>query len=109
MKKKKKNVKRADCRESTSTEKELSKTLIMFERKIGEYEAELSRTKAESNQLMDAIFTKHQVVLHRTDVDEEHLPHEQEEEPQSPHIHVEEEGKRRTHSSYTSKMKRRTH
>ncbi|XP_061747128.1 uncharacterized protein LOC133545493 [Nerophis ophidion] len=39
---------------------------VVLERTIAEYEAELSRTKEENNQLLDALFTKHQVVLHRT-------------------------------------------
>ncbi|XP_061748343.1 uncharacterized protein LOC133546582 isoform X2 [Nerophis ophidion] len=84
----------------------------MCERRIAKYEEELCLTKEEKerqHQLLDAVFKKHQVVLHRTDIDEEHLPHEEEEEPQSPHIHEEEKGKRRTHSSYTSKRKRRTY
>ncbi|XP_061748621.1 uncharacterized protein LOC133546811 isoform X3 [Nerophis ophidion] len=66
---------------------------VVLERTIAEYEAELSRTKEDNYQLLDAVFKKHQVVLHRTDLDEEHLPHEQEKEPQSPHIHKEEEGR----------------
>ncbi|XP_061925303.1 uncharacterized protein LOC133664582 isoform X2 [Entelurus aequoreus] len=82
---------------------------VVLERTIAEYEAELSRTKEDNNKLLDAVFKKHQVVVYRTDVEEEPLHHEQEEEPQSPNIHEEEEGKRKTHSSYTSKMKRRTH
>ncbi|XP_061746849.1 zinc finger protein 135-like [Nerophis ophidion] len=64
---------------------------VVLERTIAEYEVELSRTKEENNQLLDALFTKHQVVLHKTDVEEEPLPHEQEEEPQFPNIHEEEE------------------
>ncbi|XP_061925486.1 zinc finger protein 614-like isoform X2 [Entelurus aequoreus] len=63
---------------------------VVFERTIAEYEAELSRTKEENNQLLDVVFKKHQVVLHRTDIEEEPLPHEQEEEPQPPHIKAEE-------------------
>ncbi|XP_061779227.2 uncharacterized protein [Nerophis lumbriciformis] len=64
---------------------------VVLERTIAEYEAELSRTKEENNQLLDAVFKKHQVVLHRTDVVEEHLPREQEEEPQPHHIKEEED------------------
>ncbi|XP_061746845.1 zinc finger protein 239-like isoform X2 [Nerophis ophidion] len=60
---------------------------VVLERTIAEYEAELSRTKEDYNQLLDAVVKKHQVVLHRT----EPLLHEQEEEPQSPNIHEEEE------------------
>ncbi|XP_061746846.1 zinc finger protein 501-like [Nerophis ophidion] len=41
---------------------------VVLERTIAEYEAELSRTKEENNRLLDAVFSKHQVVLHRTDV-----------------------------------------
>ncbi|XP_061747238.1 zinc finger protein 239-like [Nerophis ophidion] len=55
---------------------------VVLERTIAEYEAELSRRKEENYQLLDALFTKHQVVLHKTDV---------EEEPQFPNIHEEEE------------------
>ncbi|XP_061917023.1 uncharacterized protein LOC133658700 isoform X5 [Entelurus aequoreus] len=40
---------------------------VVFERTIAEYEAELSRTKEENYQLLDAVSKKHQVVLHRTD------------------------------------------
>ncbi|XP_061896933.1 gastrula zinc finger protein XlCGF48.2-like [Entelurus aequoreus] len=64
---------------------------VVLERTIAEYEAELSRTKEENYQLLDAVFKKHQVVLHRTDVVEEHLPREQEEEPQPHHIKEEED------------------
>nr|XP_061784564.1 uncharacterized protein LOC133575758 isoform X2 [Nerophis lumbriciformis] len=39
---------------------------VVFERTIAEYEAELSRTKEENNRLLDAVFKKHQVVLHGT-------------------------------------------
>ncbi|XP_061748047.1 uncharacterized protein LOC133546181 isoform X5 [Nerophis ophidion] len=70
---------------------------VVLERTIAEYQAELSRTKEENYQLLDAVFKKHQVVSHRTDIDEEHLPGEQEVEPQSSNIHEEEKGKRRTH------------
>nr|XP_061826909.1 zinc finger protein 391-like isoform X1 [Nerophis lumbriciformis] len=43
---------------------------VVLERKIAEYEEELSRTKEENErqrQLLDAVFNKHQVVFHRTD------------------------------------------
>ncbi|XP_061890218.1 zinc finger protein OZF-like [Entelurus aequoreus] len=53
----------------------------MRERTIAEYEEELSRTKEENKrlrQLLDAVFKKHQVVLHRTDVQQP--PHIKEEE-----------------------------
>ncbi|XP_061742719.1 zinc finger protein 892-like [Nerophis ophidion] len=54
----------------------------VFERTIAEYEDELSRTKAEKErqrQLLDAVFKKHQVVSHGTEVCEEHfLPARQE-------------------------------
>ncbi|XP_061748462.1 uncharacterized protein LOC133546680 isoform X2 [Nerophis ophidion] len=66
----------------------------MCERTIAEYKEELSRTKEENErlrQLLEAVFKKPQVVLHRTDLDEEHRPREQEVEPQSPNIHKEEE------------------
>nr|XP_061778944.1 uncharacterized protein LOC133570191 isoform X3 [Nerophis lumbriciformis] len=73
----------------------------MCERTIVEYEEELSRTKEgkeRQRQLLDAVFKKHQVVLHRTDVSEEHLLPEQQgwrfrmdkEEPQPSHIEEEE-------------------
>ncbi|XP_061747100.1 uncharacterized protein LOC133545477 isoform X4 [Nerophis ophidion] len=39
---------------------------VVLERTIAEYEAELCRTKEDYNQLLDAVFKKHQVVLHRT-------------------------------------------
>ncbi|XP_061925520.1 zinc finger protein 771-like isoform X2 [Entelurus aequoreus] len=71
----------------------------MCERTIAEYEEELSRTKEEKerqHQLLDAVFKKHQVVLHRTDVHQLVLRHhqrplQQQEEPQPPHIKEEEE------------------
>ncbi|XP_061746256.1 zinc finger protein 501-like [Nerophis ophidion] len=55
---------------------------VVLEKTIAEYEAELSRTKEENNRLMDTVFKKHQVMLHRTDVDGEHFLYEQQEEPQ---------------------------
>ncbi|XP_054626332.1 uncharacterized protein LOC129178287 isoform X3 [Dunckerocampus dactyliophorus] len=45
---------------------------VVLERTIAEYEEELSRTKEENErqrQLLDAVFKKHQVVLHRADED----------------------------------------
>ncbi|XP_061885122.1 uncharacterized protein LOC133635815 isoform X2 [Entelurus aequoreus] len=73
----------------------------MCERTIAEYEEELCPTKEEKErqyQLLDAVFKKHQVVLHRTEVQqppyikEEALypPCVKEEEPK-PHIKEEEE------------------
>ncbi|XP_061925250.1 zinc finger protein 33A-like isoform X2 [Entelurus aequoreus] len=79
---------------------------VVFERTIAEYEAELSRTKEENNRLLDAVFKKHQVVLHRTDVQQvsaesqEEIPSKQQEWSSSvgqkelqapPHIKEEEE------------------
>ncbi|XP_054627907.1 zinc finger protein 394-like isoform X2 [Dunckerocampus dactyliophorus] len=75
---------------------------VVLERTIAEYEEELSRTKEDNErqrQLLDAIFKKHQVVLHRADISEEDLlPEQQEwssrverEEPQPYHIKDEEE------------------
>ncbi|XP_061746170.1 zinc finger protein 227-like [Nerophis ophidion] len=55
------------------------------QRTIAKYEEELSPTKYEKerqHQQLNAVFKKHQVVLHRT---------EEEEEPQLPHIKEEEE------------------
>ncbi|XP_061824010.2 uncharacterized protein [Nerophis lumbriciformis] len=76
----------------------------MCERTIAEYEEELSPTKEEKerqHQLLDAVFKEHQVVLHRTDVQQPrhteegdpHAPHvkEEEEEPQATHVKEEEE------------------
>ncbi|XP_072772648.1 uncharacterized protein [Nerophis lumbriciformis] len=62
---------------------------VVLERTIAEYEAELSRTKEENNRLLDAVFKKHQVVLHRTDVQQP--PHMKEKE-EDPHMKEEEEG-----------------
>ncbi|XP_061746836.1 zinc finger protein 33A-like isoform X2 [Nerophis ophidion] len=39
---------------------------VVLERTIAEYEVKLSRTKEDCNQLLDAVFKKDQVVLHRT-------------------------------------------
>ncbi|XP_061886280.1 gastrula zinc finger protein XlCGF48.2-like isoform X2 [Entelurus aequoreus] len=74
----------------------------MCERTIAEYKEELSRTKEDNKrlrQLLDAVFKKPQVVLHRTDVCEDYLhPKQQQwsfrmqtEEPQPSHIKKEEE------------------
>ncbi|XP_061784370.1 uncharacterized protein [Nerophis lumbriciformis] len=63
----------------------------MCERTIAEYEEELSRTKEEKRQLLDAVYKKHQVVLHRTDVQQRPHIKEEEEDPQSPHLKEEEE------------------
>ncbi|XP_061885089.1 uncharacterized protein LOC133635800 isoform X2 [Entelurus aequoreus] len=76
----------------------------MCERTIAGYEEELCPTKEEKerqHQLLDAVFKKHQVVLHRADVQEhphikEEDPHshcvkKEEEEPQPSHIKQEEE------------------
>ncbi|XP_061747109.1 zinc finger protein 37-like [Nerophis ophidion] len=58
---------------------------VVLERTIAEYEAKLSRTKEDCNQLLDAVFKKHQVVLHRTDVQQvsaeshEEIPSKQQE------------------------------
>ncbi|XP_061748922.1 uncharacterized protein LOC133547110 isoform X4 [Nerophis ophidion] len=82
---------------------------VVLERTIAEYEEELSRTKEDYNQLLDAVFKKHQVVLHRTDIDEEHLPHEQEEEPQSPHIHEEEKVPQSQHIKEGGEESKPTH
>ncbi|XP_054620845.1 zinc finger protein with KRAB and SCAN domains 4-like isoform X2 [Dunckerocampus dactyliophorus] len=75
---------------------------VVFERTIAEYEEELSRTKEENErqrQLLDVVFKNPQIVLHRADASEEHLPPEQlerrcraeQEEPQPIHIKEEEE------------------
>ncbi|XP_061926570.1 zinc finger and SCAN domain-containing protein 2-like [Entelurus aequoreus] len=66
----------------------------MCERTIAKYEEELCPTKEEKerqHQLQDAVFKKHQVVLHRTDVQQPHYIKEEEEDPQTPHIKEEEE------------------
>ncbi|XP_072768255.1 uncharacterized protein [Nerophis lumbriciformis] len=65
---------------------------VVLERTIAEYQAELSRTKEENKQLLDAVFKKHQVVLHRTDVQQPPHIKEEEEDPQPPHMKEEEEG-----------------
>ncbi|XP_061748337.1 uncharacterized protein LOC133546576 isoform X2 [Nerophis ophidion] len=66
----------------------------MCERTIAKYEEELCRTKEEKerqHQLLDAVFKKHQVVLHRTDVQKPPHIKEEGEDPQPPHIKEEEE------------------
>ncbi|XP_054655702.1 zinc finger and SCAN domain-containing protein 2-like [Dunckerocampus dactyliophorus] len=74
----------------------------VLERTIAEYEEELSRIKEDNErqrQLLDFVFKKSQVVLHRADVSEEHLSPEQQEwsfrmkqeEPQLLHVKEEEE------------------
>ncbi|XP_061735481.1 zinc finger protein OZF-like [Nerophis ophidion] len=53
---------------------------LVLERRIAEYEEELSRTKEENErqrQLLDAVFKKHQVVLHRTDA-QQRIGHQKE-------------------------------
>ncbi|XP_061925613.1 zinc finger protein 771-like isoform X8 [Entelurus aequoreus] len=65
----------------------------MCERTIAKYEEELCPTKEEKerqHQLMDAVFKKHQVVLHRTDVQQPPHIKEEEDDPQPPHIKEEE-------------------
>ncbi|XP_072772636.1 uncharacterized protein [Nerophis lumbriciformis] len=72
---------------------------VVLERTIAEYEAELSRTKEENKLLLDAVFKKHQVVLHRTDVQRVSAGSHEEEwhtsvgqkELEPPHIKEEEE------------------
>ncbi|XP_072768248.1 uncharacterized protein [Nerophis lumbriciformis] len=66
----------------------------MCERTIAKYEEELCPTKEEKerqHQLLDAVFKKHQVVLHRTDIQQPPHIKEEEEDPQPPHIKEEEE------------------
>ncbi|XP_072772665.1 uncharacterized protein [Nerophis lumbriciformis] len=70
---------------------------VVLERTIAEYEAELSRTKEENNQLLDAVFKKHQVVLHRTDVQQPLHIKEEKEDPQPTHIKEEEDDPQPTH------------
>ncbi|XP_061759028.1 uncharacterized protein LOC133554374 isoform X3 [Nerophis ophidion] len=67
--------------------------LMMCERSTAEYEEELSPTKEaeRQHQLLDAVFKRHQVVLHRADVQQRPHIKEEEEEPQYPHIKEEEE------------------
>ncbi|XP_061779174.2 uncharacterized protein [Nerophis lumbriciformis] len=70
---------------------------VVLERTIAEYEAELSRTKEENNRPMDAVFKKHQVVLHRTDVQQPLHIKDEEEDPQPTHIKEEEDDPQPTH------------
>ncbi|XP_061925337.1 golgin subfamily A member 6-like protein 26 isoform X6 [Entelurus aequoreus] len=64
----------------------------MCERTIAKYEEELSRTKEENErQLLDVYYKKHQVVLHKTDVQQPPHIEEEEEDPHIPHIKAEEE------------------
>ncbi|XP_061734319.1 uncharacterized protein LOC133537307 isoform X11 [Nerophis ophidion] len=66
----------------------------MCERTIAEYKEELSRTKEENErlrQLLEAVFKKPQVVLHRTDVQQPPHIKKEEEDPQPPHMKEEEE------------------
>ncbi|XP_061784403.2 uncharacterized protein [Nerophis lumbriciformis] len=66
----------------------------MCERTIAKYEEELCPTKEEKerqHQLLDAVFKKHQVVLHRTDVQQPPHIKEEEEDTHPPHIKKEEE------------------
>nr|XP_061784397.1 zinc finger protein 391-like isoform X8 [Nerophis lumbriciformis] len=67
----------------------------MCERTIAKYEEEeLCPTKEEKerqHQLLDAVFKKHQVVLHRTDAQQPPHIKEEEEDPQPTHIKEEEE------------------
>ncbi|XP_061784439.1 uncharacterized protein [Nerophis lumbriciformis] len=72
----------------------------MCERTIAKYEEELCPTKEEKerqHQLLDAVFKKHQVVLHRTDVQQPPHIKEEEEDPQPPHMKEEEEDPQPTH------------
>nr|XP_061779274.1 protein TsetseEP-like isoform X2 [Nerophis lumbriciformis] len=82
---------------------------VVLERTIAEYEAELSRTKEENNQLLDAVFKKHQVVLHRTDVQQP--PHiiEEEEDPQTTQIKEEEADPQPTHMKEEEEDPQPTH
>ncbi|XP_061895364.1 zinc finger protein 771-like isoform X2 [Entelurus aequoreus] len=61
----------------------------MCERTMAKYEEELCPTKEEKerqHQLLDAVFKKHQVVLHTTDVQQPPHIKEEEEDPQPTHI-----------------------
>ncbi|XP_072772629.1 uncharacterized protein [Nerophis lumbriciformis] len=82
---------------------------VVLERTIAEYEAELSRTKEENNRLLDAVFKKHQVVLHRTDVQQP--PHiiEEEEDPKTTHIKEEEADPQPTHMKEEEEDPQPTH
>ncbi|XP_061925403.1 uncharacterized protein LOC133664628 isoform X2 [Entelurus aequoreus] len=66
----------------------------MCERTIAKYEEELCPTKEKKerqHQLLDAVFQKHRVVLHRTDIQQPPHIKEEEEDPQPPHMKEEEE------------------
>ncbi|XP_072772651.1 uncharacterized protein [Nerophis lumbriciformis] len=82
---------------------------VVLERTIAEYEAELSRTKEQNNLLLDAVFKKHQVVLHRTDVQQP--PHiiEEEEDPQTTQIKEEEADPQPTHMKEEEEDPQPTH
>ncbi|XP_061750043.1 uncharacterized protein LOC133549008 isoform X2 [Nerophis ophidion] len=70
----------------------------MCERTIAEYEEELSPTKEEKerqHQLLDAVFKEHQVVSHRTDIQQP--PHIEEGDPLPLHVKEEEEEPQATH------------
>ncbi|XP_061747209.1 uncharacterized protein LOC133545535 isoform X2 [Nerophis ophidion] len=70
----------------------------MCERMTAKYEEELCPTKEKErqHQLLDAVFKKHQVVLHRTDFQQAPHTKEEEEDPQPPHVKEEEEECRTT-------------
>ncbi|XP_072772588.1 uncharacterized protein [Nerophis lumbriciformis] len=70
---------------------------VVLERTIAEYEAELSRTKEQNNRLLDAVFKKHQVVLHRTDVQQPLHIKEEEDYPQPTNIKEEDNDPQPTH------------
>ncbi|XP_061779148.2 uncharacterized protein [Nerophis lumbriciformis] len=82
---------------------------VVLERTIAEYEAELSRTKEQNKLLLDAVFKKHQVVLHRTDVQQP--PHiiEEEEDPQTTQIKEEEADPQPTHMKEEEEDPQPTH
>nr|XP_061823894.1 involucrin-like [Nerophis lumbriciformis] len=84
----------------------------MCERRVAEYEEELSPTKEknERQHRLEAVLNKHQVVLHRPDArqlighQEEGLPQPQgrsftlkQEDPQPPHLHTEKEESKPPH------------
>ncbi|XP_061670869.1 zinc finger protein 79-like [Syngnathoides biaculeatus] len=75
---------------------------VVFERTIAEYEDELCRTKEENErqrQLLDAVFKKPQVVLHKPGLSDEDVPPSLQEwcfsvdqqEPDPPHVKEEKE------------------
>ncbi|XP_061746904.1 uncharacterized protein LOC133545391 isoform X2 [Nerophis ophidion] len=66
----------------------------MCERTIAKYEEEICPTKEEKeqqHQLLDAVFKKHQIVLHKTDLQQPPHIKEEEVDPQPPHIKEEDE------------------